>query len=84
MAEMKFTEEQIRVFFKEAIPVLEELQRVAKENGVTGGISVYMSAEHFSIDGSGLDGWEMNNYGEKYRMKHERTVPVFEEETDAE
>lgn len=84
MAEVKFTEEQMRAFCKDAIPVLEELQMVAKENGVTGSISIYMTTESFSLDGTGLNGWEMNNYGGKYKMKHERMAPVFEEEADAE
>lgn len=79
MAEVKFTEEQMREFCKDAIPVLEKLQMVAKENGVTGSISIYMTTESFSLDGTGLNGWEMNNYGGKYKMKHERTAPVFEE-----
>lgn len=84
MAEVKFTEEQMRAFCKDAIPVLEELQMVAKENGVTGSISIYMTTESFSLDGTGLNGWEMNNYGGKYKMKHERTALVFEEGADAE
>lgn len=84
MAEVKFTEEQMRAFCKDAIPVLEELQKVAKENGVTGSISIYMTTESFSLDGTGLDGWEMNNYGGKYKMKHERTAPVFKEEENNE
>lgn len=84
MQSKEMNEERMRAFCKDAIPVLEKLQMVAKENGVTGSATIYMSQESFSIGGSGFDGWEMNNYGGKYRMKHERTALVFEEEADAE
>lgn len=81
---VSFSEEQMRAFCKDAIPVLEKLQEVAKKHAVTEGVSIYMAAEYLSVDGSGLDGWEMNNYGEKYKMRHERAVEVFEEGADTE
>lgn len=38
MAEMNFSEKQMREFCKEAVPVVEKLLEIARKHGVEGGV----------------------------------------------
>ena len=76
MAKKEFTEEQMREFSKNAIPFITQLKEVAEHFGVTDGLRVYVSDGYLSLEGAGLCGWELHNYGGEYEMKFEKRVPL--------
>ena len=45
MAEMNFSEEQMREFCKEAVPVVEKLLEIARKHGVEGGVRPWWAAD---------------------------------------
>lgn len=83
MAKKEFTEEQMREFSKNAIPFITQLKEVAEHFGVTDGLRVYVSDGYLSLEGAGLGGWELNKFGDKFEMKFEKRVPVYEKEEPA-
>lgn len=82
MAEMKFTEEQMREFCKETIPLIAQLKEVAEHFGVTDGLRVYVSDGYLSLEGVGLGGWELHKFGDEFEMKFEKRVPVYRKEDE--
>lgn len=80
MEKKEFTEEQMREFCKEAVPVINQLRSIAEHHGVTDGLRVYVSEDYLSLEGAGLCGWELHKYGGEFEMKFEKRVPVFEKE----
>lgn len=52
MSDVRFSEEQMKAFSMEVIPVLEQLFEVARKNGVIGSIRVYSSGDGYvSLEG---------------------------------
>lgn len=81
MAKKEFTEEQMREFCKETIPVLNQLKSIADKHGVEDSLRVYVSTDGYvSLEGSGLGGWELHRYSGEYEMKFEKRAAVFEKE----
>lgn len=81
MAKKEFTEEQMRAFSKEAIPVLNQLRSIADKHGVDEYLRAYISPDGYvSLEGSGLGGWELHRYSGEYEMKFEKRTAVFEKE----
>ena len=80
MAEVKFTEEQMREFCKEAVPVVEKLLEIARKHGVEGVVRTWCADDYVSIEGTGLDGWELHKCRGEYDMTYNKRVPLFKEE----
>ena len=75
MSEVRFSEEQMKTFSMDAIPVLEQLLEITKRNGVVGSIRVYSSGDGYvSLEGEGLPGWELRKYNGEYEMSYKRVV----------
>lgn len=81
MQKKSFSEEEFRSISEKVIPVLDELRKIAADNGVEDCLRIYIGKEFASVEGSGLNGWEICNYGGKYEMKYELRVP-FEKSKD--
>lgn len=80
MAEMNFSEEQMREFCKEAVPVVEKLLEIARKHGVEGGVRTWCADDYVYIEGTGLGGWELHKYSGEYDMTYNKRVPLFKEE----
>ena len=76
MQKEKFSEEDFRELSKKMLPVIDELRKIAAENGVEEGLRIYISKDYLNVEGAGLGGWELCNYGSEYQMKYERRVPL--------
>ena len=75
MSEVRFSEEQMKAFSMDAIPVLEQLFEIARKNGVIGSIRVYSSGDGYvSLEGEGLPGWELRKYNGEYEMSYKMVV----------
>ena len=75
MAEMNFSEEQMREFCKEAVPVVEKLLEIARKHGVEGGVRTWCADDYVSIEGTGLGGWELHKCSGEYDMTYNKRVP---------
>ena len=49
MAEMNFSEEQMREFCKEAVPVVEKLLEIARKHGVEDRKSTRLNSSHTTV-----------------------------------
>ena len=83
MQKKSFSEEEFRSISEKVIPVLDELRKIAADNGVEDCLRIYIDKEFASVEGSGLKGWEIHNYSGEYEMKYERRVP-FKKTEDGE
>lgn len=84
MKRQNMSEEEMRGFSNEILPLLGQIDKIVKENKVESGISIWISDGYVSVDGSGLCGWELNIYDGKPEMKFEKRVPLGEVKADAE
>ena len=85
MSEVRFSEEQMKAFSMDAIPVLEQLLEITKRNGVVGSIRVYSSGDGYvSLEGEGLRGWDIHKYNGEYEMSYKKVVPIEIEELEME
>lgn len=78
----KFTEEMMRAFSEEAIPVMEKLEGIARKFGVADGLSVWCSENYMSVNGSGLDGWELYKTNGRCRMSYNKTVVLKDDNAE--
>ena len=74
MQRKNMTEEEMREFSEDVLPLLKQIKEIASANGVESGI--WMSDNYVSLEGSGLCGWELNIYDGKPEMKFEKRVPL--------
>lgn len=79
MQRKNMTEEEMRAFSSEVLPLLKQIKKIAEENRVESGFRIWMSDNYVSLEGSGLCGWELNIYDGKPEMKFEKRVPLGEE-----
>ena len=85
MSDVRFSEEQMKAFSMEAIPVLEQLFEIARKNGVIGSIRVYSSGDGYvSLEGEGLRGWDIHKYNGEYEMSYKKVVPLEIEKLEME
>lgn len=86
MIEAKFTEEQMREFGLEVVPVVEKLMEITRKHGIDGGISLWSTDDYISIEGSGFDGWELRKCCGEYSAVYNKRVAIDrkQEEADAE
>lgn len=84
MQRTDMSEEEMRAFCEEIIPHIEAIKKAVLDNRSEEGVRIYISKDYLSVEGSGLVGWELHNYGKGYEMKLERMYPLEKEEKDAE
>lgn len=79
MVDGRFTEEQMKAFSLDAVPVLEQFLEIAKKNGINGYLRIYSSGEgYLTIEGEGLQGWELRKFNGEYKMSYNKVVPLIE------
>ncbi len=76
MQRKNMTEEEMREFSEDVLPLLKQIKEIASANGVESGIRIWMSDNYVSLEGSGLCGWELNIYDGRPEMKFEKRVPL--------
>lgn len=76
----EFTEEQMRDFCNDMLPLLNHMEEILVKHGVESGVRVYLSDNYLTLDGSGLGGWELQKFGGEYEMRFEKRVALYREE----
>lgn len=86
MQRKDMTEEEMREFSEDVLPLLKQIKKIADANGVASGIRIWMSDGYMSLEGSGLCGWELCIHDGRPEMKFEKRVPLdvkSDEEVDS-
>ena len=79
MVDGRFTEEQMKAFSNEVVPVLERLFDIAKRNGLMGSIRIYSNGDGYvDVEGDGLQGWVLRKYKGEYEMAYNKVIPLEE------
>ncbi len=76
MQRQNMTEEEMRGFSNEVLPLLKQIKKIADDNRVESGIRIWMSKGYIRLEGSGLCGWELNIHDGRPEMKFEKRVPL--------
>lgn len=76
MQRQNMTEEEMRGFSNEVLPLLKQVKKIADDNRVESGIRIWMSKGYIRLEGSGLCGWELNIHDGRPEMKFEKRVPL--------
>ncbi len=77
MSEIRFSEEQMKVFSEEFIPMLEKLFKIAQKNGVVGGFRVFSDGEDYAtVEADGMDGWSLLKLNGEYQMKYHKSIKM--------
>ncbi|MBQ6091385.1 MAG: hypothetical protein IJL07_08995 [Lachnospiraceae bacterium] len=67
-------QEKIKSFFSEVIPEVEKIREIAEKFDIKQGLRIYIGDnDYFSIEGSGLEGWSVTNFGKETTLKYEHT-----------
>lgn len=71
MSEIGISNEKFKEICREAIPAIKKLQEIAKKNDIKDSIRIYISEKgYFSMEGLGLEGWELYNYDDEATIKY--------------
>ena len=76
MQRKEMSEEEMREFSEDVLPLLKKIKEIAEQNRVESGIRIWMSDGYVSLEGSGLCGWELCIYDGRPEMKFEKRVPL--------
>lgn len=63
--------EKFKAFSLEALPVIKELQVLAEKHGIQKNLDLYLDLDGSYNMRGGFDGWELNNYGGKTKIRYE-------------
>lgn len=84
MQRKSMSEEEMREFSEDVLPLLKQIKEIASANGVESGLRIWMSDNYVSLEGSGLCGWELSIFDGRPEMKFEKRIPLTKEVADAE
>lgn len=75
-----YTAEEFKAICKDVLPSLEALVEAIKKNKIDDYVRVYVRSDgYISMEGTGLSGWELYNYGDGFIARHTYTEKIVEE-----
>jgi len=78
MINTNFSEDKMKAFCEEAIPVMQELIKIAKKHGIEEPIRTYTNAkdDYCTVDSEGFDGWNLIKVKDEYRMDFRKSIKL--------